>query len=100
MCNHSGVARKDLSITWNAIVVPQVMKYTLSPLHFEMGNRPKYNFFSYQSTSMLCKTCIASHHLKQVRCLALAVIVFSVVLVFSMRVTSVLDLYSLHLRRM
>ena len=31
VCNHSGVARKDSSIIWSAIVVQQVMNNTLSP---------------------------------------------------------------------
>ena len=35
MCNHSGVARKDSSTIWSAIVMQQVMNYTLSSLHFE-----------------------------------------------------------------
>ena len=35
MCNHSAVALKDSTIFWSAIVVQQVMNYTLSSWHFK-----------------------------------------------------------------
>ena len=35
ICNYSGVAQKDSSINWSAIVAQQVMNYTLNSLHFE-----------------------------------------------------------------
>ena len=45
----------------SVIVVQQVMNYALSYLRFEiceLGNHLKYNVFSYQSTSVQCKSLL------------------------------------------
>ena len=44
VCDHSCVARKDSRIIWSAIVVHQVMNYTLSHLHFENVKSSKIQF--------------------------------------------------------
>ena len=81
MCNHSGVAWKDSSIIWSAIVVQQMMNNTQFFAFRKMWNRPKYrdNFISYQSTSMLCMSSLAK--LKKVRFLAIQVIIFCLTIV-------------------
>ena len=83
MCNHSSVVRKDSSINWSAIVLQQVMNYTLSSLHFEKCKIVR-NTFSFHINLL---PCYASHRLKQIPCLALEVIIFCLT---SLHVTLVL----------
>ena len=62
--SHSGVPRKDTSIMWSSIVVQQVISslHLLISLNFELcENHQKYNFFSYQFTSMVCNSLLAAH---------------------------------------
>ena len=101
--DNSGVARKDSRIIWSAIVVQQVMNYTLSPLHFENVKSSEIISFHWHINLL---QCYASHRVKQNSYLALAVIIFcltifacDVSLVFSMHVTSVLDMYSFALTK-
>ena len=69
--------KRTSSIIWNAIVVQQVMNYTLSSLHFEKCEIVR-NTISFHINLF---PCYASHRLKQVRCLALEVIIFCLTIV-------------------
>ena len=72
--DNSGVARKDSRIIWSAIVVQQVMNYTLSPLHFENVKSSEIISFHWHINLL---QCYASHRVKQVSYLALALSYFA-----------------------
>ena len=74
MRHHSCVARKDSSVIWSAIIVEQVMNYTLSSLHFEI----LLNTISFHINLL---PYYASHRLEQDRCLALEDIIFCLTIV-------------------
>ena len=67
MCNHSCVARKDSSIIWSA-------RSVLCQCIFEECEIAESSEIQFLVISIYL--IFASHHLKQVRCLALEVIIF------------------------